>query len=344
MSHLKNTLRPAVPAGTHPVETGRYIVPTPPIHQLLKTTKTWVDNRTPGGMIEGKQRCGKTRGLYFVSRHLPRLYDPQPPVLSFSCADYGQPREGRFFEDLLRSFGHAIWKSGKSSDKRYRLTEYLQERVEASGQPRLILFADEAQNLQPIHLQWLVDVYNELDRAGVAMTLFLVGQPELIHLRSALVESGKMQIVGRFMVHHYRFSGIRNTGDAKACLIGYDKNVEHPADSGWTYTRYHFPAAYQRGWRLSAESERLWKAFQDVHHEAALPGDIDVPMQYFARTVEYILSHFGSLDDPSPRISDNMWKEAIASSGYREAARYILDVNPLLAEDSRAEMKGGHHA
>jgi len=334
MNALPKFVRPAVPAGTHPIETGRYVLPTPPVYNMLKTVTQWIDNRAPGGMIEGMQRFGKTSAIVYVKRRLPEFFGGRLPVLEFSCRDYRIASEGTFFEDLLRSFGHALYKSGKPAAKRDRLTEYLHEMVKASGQNRLVIFADEAQKLHEIQFRWLVDLYNDLDRLGVNTTVLLVGQPDLVHLRSTFETAGKMQIVGRFMVHHHHFGGLRNARDIKVCLNGYDEGSEHPEGSGWPYSRYYFPAAYASGWRLAQEADVLWAVFQEVRAEERLPGKAEIPMQYFSRSVEYILRRFGNLEQTSPQISKKIWKQAIESSGYHDAARYVVATHPNLTDNS----------
>lgn len=328
MSAVPIFVRPVVPDGTHPIETGRYVLPTPPIYSMLKTVTQWIGNRAPGGMIEGMQRFGKTRAIIYVRNRLPESFNVKLPVLGFNCRDSRIANEGGFWEELLKSFGHALYKAGKPSAKRDRLIEYLHELAQNSGQNRLVIFADEAQKLHEIQFGWLVDLYNDLDRLGVNTTVLLVGQPDLLHLRSAFETSRKMQIVGRFMVHHHHFGGLRNSRDVKACLAGYDENSEHPEGSGWSFTRYYFPVAYASGWRLAQEADTLWNVFQEVRTEEKLPGKAEIPMQYFSRTVEYVLRRFGSLEQASPQISKKMWKQAIESSGYHDAARYVVSARP----------------
>jgi hypothetical protein len=46
--------RPFVPKGTHPIETGRYLLLTNEIEKLFSTVKNWIDRRSPGGIIYGR--------------------------------------------------------------------------------------------------------------------------------------------------------------------------------------------------------------------------------------------------------------------------------------------------
>lgn len=323
MSAHPKFIRPRVTVGTHPIETGRYVIATPAICLLHDTVRQWIAHRAPGGMIYGKQRFGKTRSIKYLMDQLPEDFNSLP-IFSLSARDYRLPSEGTFFEDLLRAVGHAFT-SGKTAVKRDRLVEYLHERAAEKRRNRLVLFIDEAQKLHEMHYRWLVDLHNELDGRGVTTTWLLVGQEELVHQREVFVTSKKMQIIGRFMVHHFRFSGLDSAETFQQSLNCYDdcELTEHPVGTGWSFTRYYFLAAFDDGWRLAAQAEILWEVFNKVHVEQKLPGKAEVPMQYFAGTVEYALRTFASLKDDPGTISAAMWKEAILSSGYHDAAQYL---------------------
>lgn len=315
-------VRPSIPRGSHPVENSSYLLATPSIARLCENIKQWLDSGATGAMVTGLQRFGKSCATNFAIGYVKETYSESFPVLSFNCRDYRRPSEGVFFEELLHAVGHGIPKSGGISAKRNRLTEYLCQLAIQGDHRRLLLFIDEAQNLHEQRYKWLVDVYNELDRQGVKMLVIQVGQPELVHQRLAFQRSKRNQIVGRFMVHHFQFSGLCGPDDVAYCLQGYD-DTEYPSGSGWSFTRFFFPAGFNAGWRLASNAQVLWNSFQNVRVECKLPGTPELPMQYFTATVEYALRQLGSPDETQPVISLNQWKQAIEHSGYRDAGRYI---------------------
>lgn len=316
-------VRPLVSAGSHPIETGRYAIATPPVCLLHDTVRKWIANRIPGAMVYGKQRFGKTRAITYLKSALPHDIGTRIQIFTISARDYRMPTESTFFEELLRAVGHAFTK-GTASVKRDRLTEFLHERAMEGG-GRLIVMIDEAQKLHEMQYRWLVDLHNELDALGVTTTWLLFGQEELLHQRTVFVNAGKRQIIGRFMVHQFRFPGLESVEDFQQTLVCYDDGVltEHPKNSGWSFTRYFFPAAFENGWRLAAQASTLWEVFNKVRAERKLPIGTEVPMQYFAGTVEYALRTFGTMTEAPDPLSANMWKEAILSSGYHDAAQYL---------------------
>lgn len=315
-------IRPNVPAGSHPIETTRYLLPTPSIDDSYKAVLQWIENRVPGGIIYGKPRLGKTRGIQYLTRLLAEQFGANLPVMTLLCRDYRISSETTFFEDLLRTAGHALYRSGRAAAKRDRLIEYLAEKVEFSSQNRLILFIDEAQKLHELHYKWLIDLHNELDARDVAMIVLLVGQDELVHQFSAFQQTQKTQIIGRFMVHQLEFHGLRGATQIKRCLEAYDVCSEYPEGSGWSFTRYFYPAVFNSGFRLKSYGDSLWEAFRVTRDECGVPGNREIPMQYFCRTVEFALRKYGTLEEVSSEISLEMWKDAIRVSGYIDAERY----------------------
>ncbi|MGI8468034.1 MAG: hypothetical protein ACR2N3_06230 [Pyrinomonadaceae bacterium] len=91
-------------------------------------------------------------------------------------------------------------------------------------------------------------------------------------------------------------------------------------------TRYFYPAAFSSssGWRLAHFADDLWQAFLEIRDEQGIPGKVEIPMQYFCRTVEYALRRFSTLDETPPTFSIKVWKEAIERSGYVDTERYII--------------------
>lgn len=324
LRNRKQIQRPKVQPRAHPIASHRYQIFTPAIYLFSETVREWIESGAPGGMVYGKPRHGKTTGIKCVSTLLVEALGVALPILTICCRDHQHPSENAFFEDVLKDVGHALYNSGKTSAKRHRLTEYLTEIVEKSGQDRLVLFFDEAQKLHEQHYKWLIDLHNELERRGVALIVLLVGQEELLHQFSAFQMTKKNQIIGRFMVRQLRFSGIMNVTDMRKCLVNYDTGSEYPPQSRYSFTRFYFPAAFESNLRLEGYAPMLWQAFREVREECQLPLTREIPMQYFCRTIDYVLTRFGTLEELSADLSLAQWKESIARSGYTDAEHYII--------------------
>jgi hypothetical protein len=209
-------------------------------------------------------------------------------------------------------------------DKRRRLFEYLLSIADQHPHKRLLIFLDEAQNLQDQHYLWLIDLYNDLDGARIRPTFIMVGQRELAYRHNAMIHAKRYQIIGRFMVNTHQFRGLTSSHDIEVCLHGYDDNTEYPRNSGWSFTRFYFPIAYAHGWRIVSQADTIWQAFIEVKMKEKIPGDSELPMQFFASTVEYIFRKHSNLKDIEPHLSLNIWKEAVEKSGYPLSNDFIL--------------------
>ena len=236
---------PAVPDERHPVETTRYVLLTRPIEEFVDAVISWLENRSPGGIVHGRPRVGKTRAIMYLVRAVGAAFDSLP-VTVLPCRKHQRPSEAVFFEELLRAAGHPI-RTGTVTAKRDRLIEHWYEMVQTTSQNRLLLVIDDAQRLHPDDYQWLMDCHNDLDAAGVYLIAVLVGQRELVYRRSILMETKQFQIVGRFMTQEHEFRGLRSPADVRRCLQGYDEDAEYPPGSGWSFTRFFFPVAFLNG-------------------------------------------------------------------------------------------------
>lgn len=238
------------------------------------------------------------------------------------CNKYKVPTENRFFTDFLKGIGHSMYLKGTAEAKRDRISKFLIERAEVYAQHRIILFIDDAQRLHELEYSWLMDIYNELDRYNISLTVILVGQEELVHQRSAFIQAQKMQIIGRFMIHEYKFSGIKTLKDLNMCLTGYDSISDYPEGSGWSYTRYYFPDAYCEGRRLVDCSEELFNQFRELREELNVTTPIEIPMQYLTLTIDNCFRTFG-IDGKGIQFPSNIhWVNSIKNSGYIESELY----------------------
>ena len=181
-----------------------------------------------------------------------------------------------------------------------------------------MLFCDEAQRYDENEYEWLRDVHDHLDRLQIRLFTFLVGQQELLAVKTALQRARKTQIVARLMVEELTFHGVRDAAEAATCLAGYDR-TSFPRGSDWSFTRFYMPQAVAGGYALADDAAVLWEAFDRLHHKQGLPGDLEIPMESFTRVVEIVLKESTLRDATAYRPDPALWKEAIRSCGYVQA-------------------------
>lgn len=149
----------------------------------------------------------------------------------------------------------------------------------------------------------------------IRLFTFLVGQQELLAVKTAMQRAKKTQIVARLMVEELAFFGIRNVRDVATCLAG-DDQTNFPRASDWSFTRFYLPQAVAAGYTLAVDAGLLWASFEQLHHKHNLPGELEIPMESFARAVEIVLKESELRDGPTYRPDAALWNVAVRSCGY----------------------------
>ena len=305
---------------THPLVLQRYVIPTASIEELYLRIKQCLKLRVPGAIVYAMTRWGKTYAIRSVIAALLQDY-PKLVTITFDCHKKKTPSETAFFSNLLRAIGHEKAETGAAHVKRARLLNKLIEMLQGSRQNVLVVFADEAQKLEIEEYEWLREVHDELERNGFRMVTFLIGQPQLKNQKTSLKQARQTQIVGRFMIDDIEFHGIRSPEEGATCLLGYDTATYPNID--WPFTRFFFPQAWAGGMRLVTEAAPLWQEFQDAHDELGFRTDLEVPMTYFARTVEIAITEYGK-DHPDFRFTPEIWKLAVKASKFSAAEEELF--------------------
>ncbi|MNO23252.1 Archaeal ATPase [compost metagenome] len=317
--------RPKVMIGTHPIEVGHYLLPTKEVLRLMESMIRIVENRIPGMIVYGRPRIGKTSAVKFAIENLPSQIGAPLPILMANSNSYRVPSEEKFFQDLLGDFKFPFPARRKPPEMRRQIVNLMLEKAERSRMRRIILVMDEAHRLTEYHFNWLMDIYNELDREKVSMSVISVGQEELLSRRTFFLEQKKSQIIGRFMTHEHHFYGITKPEEMQLVLKCFDSPEisEYPEKSGWSYTRFFFPEGYSSGERLENTASTIYRLFVDLRKEYGLANEFEIPMEYFAYTIENALKINGTHGNQCVWLNEEHWRHAIKMSGYIESEIYM---------------------
>ena len=315
--------------GEHPIENNRYRLTTYAMECMLNQVYSWIEKSTPGAIVYGKPRTGKTESIFEIMNRLPELLDSNLPIELFDCANYAgaTPRENQFYEDLLAQFGYAISWRGSKTIKLNRLIDFMVQKARHLNDNRFILFLDEAQCLHEYHFKWLMGIHNRLKTKHVYLIVFLVGQPELLSIRTSFAASAQSQIIGRFMVTDHEFKGVTSGEELATVLKGIDK-IEYPEDSGCSYTEYYVPIAYKNGWRLSNYAKIIFKCFYiTLEQKTTLNAKhIEIPMQILPATIGYILRTLSQYDTKDLKLEASAIYDAIEYSDYIDWMRNVVEL------------------
>lgn len=290
----------------------------------------------PGCAFVAFPRFGKTRAITYSRQCLPQAF-PTYPIFTF-LARHEKQTQAKFFTELLTQGGYIP--SRKDGDLREQLVRAWWIQAQACGASRLIFFGDEMQELSENEFGWLIDVSNDLEQRGVRMTSILFGQPLLRGRRGGFVATERGDILGRFMSRWFAFEGISSARELRDVLDCYDDPVqqEYPQGSGYCYTRFFLPQAFEHGWRLASCAGLCWELFEDQARkklELAVSTKISVGMEWVAGAVQYALTHYADYDRPQFSISRKEWQVAIDSTGFEESLG--LTYHPQWAKRLRRE-------
>lgn len=316
-------VRPKITPGTHPIEQGLYVLPTLEISRLMDKITQIITDGAPGMIVYGRPRLGKTKATTFAVTYLPEELKTPIPVFVADSKSYKVPSAEKFFRDMLSDFQFGF--EGKKDEivLRNQIVNLMHEKAERTPLRRIVLIMDEAQKLTEWQYDCLIDIYNQLIRRNIRMTTISIGQEQLVDRRSFFLANAKSHIVGRFMPSEYRFRGITKKDEMEFVLQSYDES-EFPPNSGWFYTRFYFPDAFDSGKRLVDFSTSLYNLFLDIRQEFGLPGkEVELPMEYIAFTVENALKFYGANGKGTEWLSMGQWREAIQRSGYIESEIYM---------------------
>ncbi|MBM9912242.1 MULTISPECIES: ATP-binding protein [Stenotrophomonas] len=221
------------------------------------------------------------------------------------------PAEGALIEDLLSEIGYEGRIDRTLTGKRNQIERALYS-LAIVGR-RLFFVIDEAQNLHAKELGWLKRLVNWLSVRDIKVTVVLFGQSQLCAMHDRL----KVQMPDlseRFMSRLNEFRSLQDATDIRVCLRCCDEETEYPAGSGWSYTQYLWPRAYNHGFRLEKCANDMFEAFR-----ARSGGSIEregVSMQWIAEALMLVGLDAEASDADDLVLSRGDWERAIADSDY----------------------------
>lgn len=304
---------------SHPVINSDIKLPTPAIRRAYDAIANIALQRAPGCCFHAFPRFGKTSAIELLTAQLVEAF-PDMPIFSVSAEWHGRFSELVYFGELLVACSHVMATAGKGEARRTRLLQYLWSQAKTRGSDRILFFIDEAQNWNEPELTTLRDVSNQLAlRHGIKLIAVLFGAPGIVALRSSLILSGRIDLIGRFMVQQYEFKGVTSL-DELILTMGYydDAEVsEYPEGSKQSYSEFLLRKAYRSGWRLSQEAPRLWEQFRLAAQESGGLGQVG--MQWVAESIRHFFVGQIEFDHPGLKGDPTVWNLAVKQSGFKDS-------------------------
>lgn len=269
----------------HPIVAKDYTVLTPMIQATYGLVRERVWTRRTGSFLYASPRTGKTRCAMAVKRLLATEF-PDIHVMFLSADQRGSTSDLGFVVDLLASEELVMKKRITYKEALLKLLTHIETQLASRAGNQLVLLVDELQLLSEADFRLLLVIHNRLEQKRIAMTTLGFGQPEILHVRTALATSHAFNLIARFLSEPIVFDGCAGRQDLEVILEAYDTEKHYPEDTDWTYTRFFLPEAYKAGFRLREHAGMIWTLLKAAADP--LPKGT-VPMEHLTRTIEHIL-------------------------------------------------------
>ncbi len=308
----------------HPVNRQDYAVYTPPVAAMATVLGDWIEQRQPGGYIYGPSRFGKSRGVKWHLRSiLNERFGMEMPLRIWVRPAESHVSESRFWKSWLETVGHRyVDERRNAGDRLALLRDYLIAAALECKTNFVVLVIDEAHEMTVREWKWLMSLQNMLDWRGFRMSVFSVGSHQMDYQYDLLGRASYAHVAARFMVAHWPFPGLSDKDELEFVLLGYDTASEWPAGSGTSYLAHFAPSWYDRGERLHHVAETFWRVL-----EALLPagyaGDIAIPMQHVAWSIESQMLRLAAGDDWETATSEEAWLQALGRTQFSDHMRLI---------------------
>ncbi len=298
----------------HPFERNAVILPTPAMNGVLNVIASWVGSYATGGLVYGTQRAGKSKTIEYLMKSVHREDTGYTPTFWHCMDDEKYADELHFQSALLYSTDYDLPNPRNISVARMRVVDHLKCQAQQAYTNRVLLFIDDAQWLLPAQFHWLMTIHNKLQKAGVTLTVILVGQPELE--TRATHFSDDRGVIARFLAKKIRFPGISNARELRSIFAMFDDKTEYPADSGISYTAAYIPQAFSKGFRLKTHAKEIFDAFQEVSLGKRRKQCAELTMQTVMTFLLELLRDLSVNDSYKLELSKEAIHRSITMSGF----------------------------
>ncbi|MFP3605894.1 ATP-binding protein [Paraburkholderia sp. SIMBA_053] len=251
----------------HPVSRGQYTIPTPMLINVHEEARERVGARRTGIVFTGETRAGKTTCATSIKDYLAEEFNKIYVVMA-SARHSLRPKQGLMSRLILEGSGHVLAARRDPEALLRNVILDVMTNVSNLGGDQFVLILDEVNLCNESDFGELLEIHNILCMKGITMTTISFGQPEILHLISALALSNQRQIIARFFRKPIQFQCCNSKQTLTRILQSLDEETEWPEGSGWSYTYFFFPEAFEAGFRIQNYGTAIWNALVN-----AAPGN-----------------------------------------------------------------------
>lgn len=315
---------------THPVlQQHGFTIKTPPLVEFVQTFSRLVEGGEMSMVFYGRQRYGKSSARRYL---VERIQATRGMVVAWASVQRDVTKSlarDRLYREFLRAPDQEA--TIHSRNPYDTLVKYLRVEADKLETDKVILCADEAQNLTLEQLGDLKKFVDDLIDYRLSPFVVLSAQPEILLRPERLRKFFKEDIIDRFFTQVHRFRGVMPS-EVPDILAFYDTEQWE----GKTYSEHFAPKLWQEGWRLKTHASAFVDGFSELNTDLSTETT-EIGMKYLGKAIRMFLlalSHGAQSADAQ--------REALAAAvrdcGLREAWVAVGD-SVRRAENARADKK-----
>jgi len=264
-------------------------IATRPIEHLANAILLALEEDFEGLQVSGRSGDGKsTAAKYLVRHHVTWLKSAAPMGWVFvpRRTNASDTALYKILQDGLRSPSAA---TAAALDRMGNIVDRICNSCQIMQAKCFYLFLDEAQRLSASDYDYLANIADQVKDSGFHLFSVFMNQTD---------DSGPSKLpskrrspqtiphtVKRFFMAEHVLKGLVGLEEVAHALSRYDL-LEY---EGVPYPAFFAANAFERGWRLAADADKVVSAIDILRAEAALTGPSDLSMFTFERMVRRFL-------------------------------------------------------
>lgn len=295
----------------HPIILANAVLPTRSVKDAVARTLLAAIQARSSISFWADPVTGKSSCIRAIIKVLQKNYAGSGILLMEAVEDKSQA-EGRLLISILKSINFAHKPHRELAEKREQVKRAL---IAMSGPGKRIFFIiDEAQEITDDEFGWIKAVINALSKSDIKVGTILFGQRELRERKEQLKANGRSDLYVRFLKGLREFRGVRVQEDLDVICEAMDRHSEYPSGSGWSYTQFLFPRAYDAGFRFKNISATVWERIRAMVPPSMLRKGL--PMDVIASLLSHLCRDCQRLDaasfTPKEQAIDKALRAALA--------------------------------
>lgn len=291
----------------HPIVLGDYIVPFNEGNRAIEVVQSWLLNDIKISVIYGECMTGLTTIFNSIYNYISQEIFSTKITANNSLDIYSE---------LLHILGHSLYDLGTKNERLDRLVKFIIFKALKYNWTQIAVYIDESQNLSNHNIQDLIALQEALQREEITMYLILGISSELLPDILVKIKRINPMLISSINKYQYEIKGIQTEEDLRSILKWYDDISEYPSNSNCSYTRYFFPEAYMKGYRLMADSESLFKLFTSVYTTITHTAPINLPIGFIIQTIDTCFKYCGVLGEVSFWPTLDEWNKFMMDTRY----------------------------